>query len=52
MLPSAARTDPRPANNILLFLPCSKLVLQIITNGFFLRNFVIESACAPSTNEF
>ena len=36
----------------LFFFPRSKLVLQII-NGFLygsLRNFVIESACAPSTN--
>ena len=44
----ALRTDPR-----VYFFSCSKSVLQI-TNGFAsvcLLNFVIESACAPSTND-
>ena len=31
-------------------LACSKLVLQS-TNGFVYANLVIESACAPSTND-
>ena len=49
------QTDPRPrpANNMYIFFSCSKLVLQI-SNGFAsvcLRNFVIESAYAPSTND-
>ena len=42
------RTDPKPANNMFIFFPCSKLVLQS-TNGFVYATLVIESACAPST---
>ena len=34
------------------FFSWSKLVLQIITNGFFLHKSVNESACAPSTDDF
>jgi len=44
------RTDPKPANNMFIFLSCSKLVLQI-TNGFVYATLVIESASAPSTND-
>ena len=43
------RTDRKPANNMFIF-SCSKLVLQII-NGFVYATLVIESACAPSTND-
>ena len=45
------RTDQEPANNMFqFFFSCSKLVLQI-TNGFVYATLVIESACAPSTND-
>jgi len=44
------RTDRKPANNMFIFFSCSKLVLQI-TNGFVYATLVIESACAPSTND-
>ena len=44
------RTDPRPANNMPCFFPA--------VNWFYrshkwvcLRNFVTESACAPSAND-
>ena len=49
-----SHTDlPSPVNNMFIF-SCSKLVLQI-TNGFVYATLVIEcleSACAPSTNDF
>ena len=45
------RTDPKPANNMLIFFfSCSKLVLQI-TNGFVYATLVIESVSAPPTND-
>ena len=40
---------PSPINNMFIF-SCSKLVLQS-TNGFVYATIVIESACAPSTND-
>ena len=40
------RTDPKPANNILIFFSCSKLAYKWVC----LHNFAIESAYAPSTN--
>jgi len=43
-------TNRKRANNMFIFFPCSKLVLQI-TNGFVYATLVIESACAPSTND-
>jgi len=43
-------TNRKLANNMFIFFPCSKLVLQI-TNGFVYATLVIESACAPSTND-
>ena len=46
----AIRADRKPANNMFIFFSCSKLVLQI-TNGFVYATLVIESACAPSTND-
>ena len=49
MLPSAARTHPRSANNF--FFPAVNWFYRLSQMGF-LRNFVIESACAPSTNDF
>ena len=49
--PRAAFSSPRmPANNMFIFFSCGKLVLQI-TNGFVYATLVIESACAPSTND-
>jgi len=56
MLPEAAgrgqhfQARGKPANNMLIFFSCSKLVLQI-TNGFVNATLVIESASAPSTND-
>ena len=43
------RTDPKPANNMFIYFP-AVMVLQI-TNGFVFVTLVIESACAPSTND-
>ena len=42
--------SPYGPMQICFFFSCSKLVLQI-TNGFVYATLVIESACAPSTND-
>ena len=45
-----SHTDrPSPVNNMFIF-SCSKLILQS-TNGFVYATLVIESACAPSTDD-
>ena len=42
------RTDPKPANNVFIFFfSCSKLASKWVC----LRNFVIELAYAPFTNQ-
>ena len=51
MLFAGWETDPKPANNIFIFFPAVILVLPI-TNGFCLRNFIIESVYSPSTNDW
>ena len=45
-----SHTDRPSPVNIMFIFSCSKLVLQI-TNEFVYTTLVIESACAPSTNE-
>ena len=48
-MPEVLSTARGPVNNMFIF-SCSKLVLPS-TNGFVYATLVIESACAPSTDD-
>ena len=47
-----SHTDrPSPVNNIFIFFPAVNWFCRVLMHGFVYATIVIESACAPSTND-
>ena len=47
-----SHTDrPSPVNNIFYFFPAVNWFYRVLMHGFVYATLVIESACAPSTND-
>ena len=47
-----SHTDrPSPVNNIFYFFPAVNWFYRVLKHGFVCETIVIESACAPSTDD-
>ena len=47
-----SHTDrPSPVNNIFIFFPAVNWFYRVLMHGFVYATLVIESACAPSSND-